>query len=84
MSVEINVTEMGTCARVRATRCLHSSCPVVRLIGDHLQLDSSPLDPSQLRQVEPVLLTFFVGTMRGYSNQPPPTQCKKLIKKQLW
>jgi len=57
VSVETNVTEMGTCASVSAMHFLHSSCPAVSITQDHLQLASSTLEPSQPRQVEPVLLT---------------------------
>lgn len=58
VSVEINITEMGTCACVIAMHFLHSSCPV-SIIQDHLQLASSTLELAQPKQVEPVLLTFL-------------------------
>lgn len=58
VSVETNVTGMSTCASFSAIFFFHSSCPAVSIITwDHQH--SSTLEPSQPRQVEPVLLTFL-------------------------
>lgn len=70
VSVEINVTEMGTCACVTAMHFLHSSCPVVSVIRDHLQLASSTLEPS-VEAGRACTSHLFVRRIRGENDRAP-------------